>query len=425
MQAAWIRALVLLPLLTLGARDHALLLLAVVVVASWLAGAALLERVFARLAVSEAISTTEAFPGDTVDVHLRIANRSILPLPWLRVRQVVQARLQQEPPTWLASLPAGEVHHVQYRLHPSRRGVYRIGRVEVEAGDWFGLWRREGDVEVGLWLTVFPRPERVDVLHSTSPRRPEGPRRDPTSPFRAWEPQGLREYRRGDPLRWIAWKATARRGELVVRDFPPVWERTHVVVLDLRAERWPARGRAEWVEHAVSVAAGWIVGTGDRDEPVGLYAHGVATRYEPEAHNAPGGASGAGRRLTVVASGPRHVGALGPRPLDAGNVRLELPARRGAQHRRRLLAALAGLEAADDPSFVHEVPAGVTRMSPRASVFWLAGIVDADTMTAARLMTLAGHAVTLAVAQGGAPRLAAGGVRIHTLVPGEGAHGGA
>ena len=43
---------------------------------------------------------------------------------------------------------------------------------------------------------------------------------------------GVREYQRGDPLRRIHWRTSARRGELVVREFEPPGRRTLTVLLD-------------------------------------------------------------------------------------------------------------------------------------------------------------------------------------------------
>ena len=424
MRAIWVRTVVILVLLTLVARERALLLWAVAAVAACLLGAPLVNRLLRGLAVSQAVSTTEAFAGDTVTVHLRVTNRSLLPLPWMRLREVVARRLEMPAPAWLASLPPGESFQAEYRLPLPRRGVYRVGRVEVEVGDWFGLWRRTGDVELPVWLTVFPRP--VDpVLAGLPPRRPDGERRQPLSPFLAWEPMGLRAYQPGDPLRWIDWKASARRGDWVVRNFPPVRDTAHMVVVDLHPAHWPERHRALWVEQALAVAAGWILRTGERDEPVGLVMHGRATRYEPPppGTDAPGDAGGTAvpRARVAASAGPaRRVGILGGAPLDEGPLRLEMAARRGPEHRRRLLAALATLEASEDAAFVRSVPPTLGRLTTRASVLWLAGRADAELLAAARTLQLAGHSVCVLVAQGAPGSAAVPGVRLLNLPPGEG-----
>ncbi len=431
MLAAWVRAAAILLFCTLLARDRALTLWVGALVAAWALGGLLLGRVLGGLGVSQALSTAEAFAGETVTVHLRVTNRTIFPLPWLRLYQTLPRRLDRRPPRWLASLPPGDAFEAAYHLRLPLRGVYRIGRVGVEAGDWFGLWRREGYVEVPLWLTVFPRPLETGML-PPPPRLPEGERRRPTSPFRAWEPAGLREYRRGDPPRWIAWKATARRGELVVREFPPVRDPAHVVVLDLRPGRWPAAHREAWIERGVALAAGWVARTAERDEPVGLYMHGHARRYEPEAIDLEAAVREGRLRLgeaTARSGGPVRGQALTLRALsdDAippGPVTVELPARRGSVHRRQLLRALAIIDPADRPDFTRQALSALRRLSARASVLWIAGTADEEAIGGAAAAVRAGHAVALAVAAGAPAGLAGAtpvpGVTVWPLPPGEG-----
>jgi hypothetical protein len=46
------------------------------------------------------------------------------------------------------------------------------------------------------------------------------------------EPFGIREYRVGDSLRRIHWRSTARRGQLVVREYEPPGVQTLMVVVD-------------------------------------------------------------------------------------------------------------------------------------------------------------------------------------------------
>lgn len=416
MLVAWLRTAIVLAFLTLVARDRTLLLWAAAVAAAWLAGGPLLDAILRRLTVSQALSSHEAFVGDTVVVHLRVTNRSRLPLPWMRLRHVCARELALPPPSWLASLPPGETFETAYPLPLPARGVYRIGRVEVEVGDAFGLWQRTGDVELAGWLTVFPRPQHPD-LGPIPHRRPEGERRQPTSPFRAWEPQGLREYRPGDPLRWIAWKASARQGQLVVRHFPPVRDVAHIVIVDLHPGRWPERRRQAWVEQALSVACGWIIDRGRRDDAVGLLAHGRSTRHEPPRPDADSPSAAASRPAPLRA---RTIAQLGREPLEPGALRLELRARRGAEHRRRLLAALACLEADDDPGFARRAALVVPRLASGASILWLAGRADADVLAAARTLALAGHALSLLVTSPPKRNAAAAGVRILALTPGEG-----
>lgn len=123
---------------------------------------------------------------------------------------------------------------VSYELVPPRRGVFDIGPFVVEANDPFGVVRGELLVDSTHELVVTPRVvalsatglslEADDGLASAHQRLHSASGDDIMT----------REYRHGDALRRVHWKATARRGELMVRSEE---QRSHAhatIVLDTR-----------------------------------------------------------------------------------------------------------------------------------------------------------------------------------------------
>jgi len=108
---------------------------------------------------------------------------------------------------------AGE-DELGYDLELSSRGVHTLGPIRVTASDLFGLWERTfyyGDTTA---VVVFPRvrplAETATLLSGYVGLTDEREQFD-----------GLREYERGDALRDVNWKASAKRpaGELFVTKF--------------------------------------------------------------------------------------------------------------------------------------------------------------------------------------------------------------
>ena len=64
-----------------------------------------------------------------------------------------------------------------------------------------------------------------------------------------------REYRTGDDLRRVHWRATAQAGELMVRREEQPWRSRATIVLDLREVAHAGEGSASSLEFAVSAAA--------------------------------------------------------------------------------------------------------------------------------------------------------------------------
>jgi uncharacterized protein (DUF58 family) len=110
-----------------------------------------------------------------------------------------------------------------------RRGVLGASDLAVEAADPLGLFRDRGalpDRELALVYPTFaplgspPRQRELEAAVA-APRAGVG-----TELF------GVREYQAGDPLRRIHWRLSARRGELIVREYEPPGLRTMLLVLD-------------------------------------------------------------------------------------------------------------------------------------------------------------------------------------------------
>jgi uncharacterized protein (DUF58 family) len=89
----------------------------------------------------------------------------------------------------------------------------------------------------------------------------------------AGELRELREHSHGDPFKFIAWKATARRGQLMVRDLENEIVTTHVVLLDVGAGmRSGALGKTplDWACDSAAALGKAAIGNGDRIGLVGF-----------------------------------------------------------------------------------------------------------------------------------------------------------
>jgi uncharacterized protein (DUF58 family) len=87
---------------------------------------------------------------------------------------------------------------------------------------------------------------------------------------------GARDYVSGDPMRLLDWRATARRGALMVRQLEPSTAPTVQVALDfhIRAPRGD-RYEPDELEFAISVAASLCAYGAERKWRLGLTANGV------------------------------------------------------------------------------------------------------------------------------------------------------
>ncbi|TFC51739.1 MULTISPECIES: DUF58 domain-containing protein [unclassified Cryobacterium] len=131
------------------------------------------------------------------------------------------------------TLPAGERRLVELTLVPTRRGERTASHVTVRSMGPLGLWARQATLIAPAQIRVLPPfhsrkhlPSRISRLKELDGRTSVLVRGQGT------EFDSLREYVRGDDVRSIDWRATARRNDVVVRTWRPERDRRIVIVID-------------------------------------------------------------------------------------------------------------------------------------------------------------------------------------------------
>jgi uncharacterized protein (DUF58 family) len=179
-----------------------------------------------RLAVTRRFAPPVVPAGGSAQVTLVITNRARRTFDGAHWRDSVPVALTAAPEAILPAmgpfesmLPSGDdTVRVEYRLRTPRRGVYPIGPLRVGIADPFGLARIDRDLGSAHEVVVTPRVTPLDAALGSA-ASVDGVlnglqlRTHPNS-----DELIAREYRYGDPLRRVNWAATARRGELMVRE---------------------------------------------------------------------------------------------------------------------------------------------------------------------------------------------------------------
>ncbi len=156
-----------------------------------------------------------------------------------------------------------------------RRGVYDFQPLRASCSYPFGLAQGTRIVGAAESIVVFPRLGR---LHRGRLRRFLGwsaaalAHARPVAHAQQLQEEfhGLRPFRTGDSPRWIHWRTSARRGELMVREFEQYQSENLILVLEPWLPSDPVSGpKAEdLLEEAISLAATicweWCRQSGDR-----------------------------------------------------------------------------------------------------------------------------------------------------------------
>jgi uncharacterized protein (DUF58 family) len=169
--------------------------------------------------------------GDSFGVTVRIANtRRFLPALSVRIESAARPR---ESAGYVPCIPAKRAACLTVTEQFDRRGVFPLPGLEVVTCFPFGLIEGRRRITDHLEMLVYPRVvgARTALVEQSRtagavPRTIQGGDNDFFS---------LRDYIPGDDLRRIAWRASARLGNLMVKELSHEACRSVLFVLDSRA----------------------------------------------------------------------------------------------------------------------------------------------------------------------------------------------
>lgn len=277
---------------------------------AYVAVAALLAVAYAKgslghIRYRRKLSSTRASVGDALTLRLEIENRKPLPVLWLNCEDEVPDASALAMPTKYAQYRSGRaiLQNVTYlkwferveREFPVKclsRGVFTIGPVRLSTGDLLGFKEASVVLPHSDTLVVYPRLAVVKGIDWYE-HFPLG-----DSPSRGWinpDPltvAGARPYTQGTPLRQVAWRATARTGEMLERLLEPTKQRSIVVALSLSTGDHYWEGvNPELLETAVFVCASICRDLMHRGTPIGLATNAAGTRSARSSMLIPPGSS--------------------------------------------------------------------------------------------------------------------------------------
>ncbi len=178
----------------------------------------------AGLEVERRIDKAKVFSGDFLQVRVKITNKSRRNFDFIEVHDAY-------PETWILAIgenflasriEPGRSMTFSYILQARMRGRYILGPTNVIIRDRLGLHYYTRSLEAPTEILVYPTWKDVRRLEALGKQRQLGlmfgAHRTKVVGM-GTEFAGFREYMVGDPFRLIDWKTSAKRGEMVVKQF--------------------------------------------------------------------------------------------------------------------------------------------------------------------------------------------------------------
>ncbi|MCY7422336.1 MAG: DUF58 domain-containing protein [Chitinophagaceae bacterium] len=158
--------------------------------------------------------------GDENPVRIDLENQYTFAID-VEVIDEIPHQFQRRNVSFNTRLVPGEQQHIDYSLRPVKRGLYSFGTVNVYVTGPIGLINRRFKFAQPAEVPVYPSyiQLRRYQLMAISNRLSEVGVKKVRRLGHSLEFEQIKEYVQGDDYRTLNWKATARRGSLMVNNF--------------------------------------------------------------------------------------------------------------------------------------------------------------------------------------------------------------
>ena len=278
----------------------------------------------------------QAQVGEVFEETFQVRNRSFIPKLWVEVRD--HSTLPGHQAAAVISIKGGRQKRWRVRTQTRRRGLYQLGPLTAISGDPFGLFRSWRTVPEMAELLVYPATVDLAAFGLPSGDLPGGTTVRGRALHVTPNAAGLRDYVPGDPTNRIHWPATARQGQLMVREFELDPTSNIWVVLDLDRAAHVSAPHAPGKGAPVGDTRRVRIGAVDAEGDPAAAAQPLYLEPETEEY-----------AVTIAASLAAHFLQLGR---DVGLIAtahrpLVLPPDRGGRQLVKMLRALAVVRAED------------------------------------------------------------------------------
>lgn len=214
------------------------------------------------------LSSTRAFPEDSVQVKVHVKNKKLLPV----LMHFVLPGKSIDTLSEEAGLLSFSDYQFQWILTYPKRGVYPLGPLRLEAGDLLGFYS-VGDSDGQSWdIVIYPEPVPFS-LGTIKSEEFFGNHRGKSFVPDPVLVEGTRDYTPSRPAKNIHWMASAKVGVLQEKILESSTHRKVLLVIDVRGFLEADAGDA--FERVLGKAATCLVEYAKRGIFPGLMVNGV------------------------------------------------------------------------------------------------------------------------------------------------------
>ncbi len=172
------------------------------------------KEIFIKRHMDDVLSNT-----DDNRISIELLSEFGLPLQ-IKILEELPVQFQERKFEMKEKLKAGDEKTLRYKLRPTTRGEFHFGKTHLYAGTTIGLIQRRFSTEEDFMVKVYPsylKLKQYSIRGVASRDQITGSRK--VRKGMSTEFDQIKDYVRGDDVRTINWKATARRSNFMVNTY--------------------------------------------------------------------------------------------------------------------------------------------------------------------------------------------------------------
>lgn len=193
--------------------------------------------------------------GDPNVVKIELFNQSPLPLT-ISLIDEIPIQFQKRDFQEKLQIAAGEAQVLSYELRPVKRGAYKFGKVNIFIRSNWGLVQRRLQYDLPMEVPVYPSILQMKqyALKAFAKISHHQGIKKMRRIGHSYEFEQIKNYVRGDDYRSINWKASSRRGALMVNQYEEERSQQIYSVIDKsRSMRMPF-SRLSLMDYAINTS---------------------------------------------------------------------------------------------------------------------------------------------------------------------------
>ncbi|MFH1767588.1 MAG: DUF58 domain-containing protein [Candidatus Omnitrophota bacterium] len=221
--------------------------------------------------------------GQLLSVQLSVSNLSHVFFMNIAVSDFLGCDLKEKDKKFFIDwLGRKSEFKLSYGCVCEKRGLYGVGPVKVSFLDFLGLFSLEEDY--GLKTLLYVYPQTFDIRYMMPLVRGRLPWFGLETTAISGDDHdffGVREYKRGDPIKRVHWLSTARKGVLIVREYQRISFYRVSLIFVLNQHENIGGGKESVAEYIIKISASLAKYFVQKNICVELLAHAGKIAYFP------------------------------------------------------------------------------------------------------------------------------------------------